>query len=76
MLILVAGSPRYGSITVALLTIFQFIFIIWAITTSNDISETQTGFKVLVVVFAIVCIISSVILIFGAIKVVCKYYDI
>uniref|UniRef100_A0A336LYC7 CSON005101 protein n=1 Tax=Culicoides sonorensis TaxID=179676 RepID=A0A336LYC7_CULSO len=68
MLFIVPASPRYGSIVVALLTIAQFVFLMWAITTSYDIPESQAGFKVMVVVFGLVCIFVSLLLIIGAIK--------
>lgn len=69
MLMIVPGSPRYGSVVVGLLTIVQFIFLMWAISTNYDIPEAQAGFKVMVVIFSLVCIVSSVLLILGAIKV-------
>lgn len=69
MLMIVPGSPRYGSMVVGLLTIFQFIFLMWAISTNYDLPESQAGFKVMVVVFSLVCIIASILLIVGAIRV-------
>ncbi|XP_063703748.1 uncharacterized protein LOC134833373 [Culicoides brevitarsis] len=68
MLICFPGSPRYGSIFVGLLTIAQFVFIMWAISTNTDIPESQAGFKVMVVIFSVICIVASLMLIWGAIK--------
>lgn len=67
MLVLVPTSPRNGSIIAGILSIVEFIILIFAIASADYIQEK--GFIALVVIFLILCIISSVLLIIGVIKV-------
>lgn len=66
VLVLIPTAPRSGCITVAILTVIQFLFLIYAITSYDDFKDTP--FIVMVVVFSILCIIASICLLIGAIR--------
>lgn len=68
VLVWIPTSPRNGSIVAASLTIAEFIFLIFAFTTT-DYLQPKGGFVALVVIFSVICIITSILLIIAAIRV-------
>lgn len=65
VLVVIPGSARGGSIVVAILTILQFVFLIYVLLTELQ----NTAFLILAVVFFGFGVLASLCLIVGAIRV-------